>query len=64
VTTYDSLPPLLSVSRAAKILGLTRATAYRYAAAGHLPTERFGSRMYIVTARIRHLLDEPEVRAA
>ncbi len=64
MTTYDSLPALLPVPRAAQILGLTRATAYRYAAAGELPIKRLGGRMYIITARIRHLLDGTEDKAA
>lgn len=52
----DHLPALLSVTRAAEILGLSRASAYRYAAAGELPTKRFGGRIYIVTAQLRALL--------
>jgi len=58
MTTADlaSLPALLTVPRAAKILGLSRASAYRYAASGELPTKRFGGRVYVVTARIRDLL--------
>lgn len=53
----DRLPALIPVPRAAEILGLSRASAYRYAAAGQLPVQRFGGRVYVVTARIRHLLD-------
>jgi hypothetical protein len=56
----DDLPALLSVPRAAVILGLSRASAYRYAAAGDLPVQRLGGRVYVVTARIRHLLDGKE----
>jgi excisionase family DNA binding protein len=52
----DRLPALLSVTRAAEILGLSRASAYRYAAAGELPTKRLGGRVYIVTAELRPLL--------
>jgi predicted DNA-binding transcriptional regulator AlpA len=51
-----SLPALLTVPRAAKILGLSRASAYRYAASGELPIKRLGGRVYVVTARIRDLL--------
>jgi hypothetical protein len=54
------LPALISVPRAAKILGLSRASAYRYAAAGELPTKRFGGRVYIVTAKIRPLFDSAD----
>ncbi len=58
------LPALLSVPRAAAILGLSRASAYRYAAAGELPTKRFGGRIYVITAKIRSLLDGTEELAA
>lgn len=53
----DALSALISVLRAAKILGLSRASAYRYAASGELPTQRLGGRVYVITARIRSLLD-------
>jgi len=59
----DQLPALLTVPRAAAILGLSRASAYRYAAAGQLPVERLGGRVYVVTARIRHLLEGKEASA-
>ncbi len=56
--SLDDLPALISVPKAAAILGLTRATAYRYAAAGELPTRRFGGRrVYVVTARLRALIE-------
>jgi excisionase family DNA binding protein len=58
------LPALLTITRAATILGLSRATAYRYAAAGELPTKRLGGRMYVITAKIRPLIDGTEERAA
>ena len=54
------LPALLSIPRVAKLLGIPRASAYRYAAAGELPTRRFGSRIYVITAKIRPLLDGTE----
>lgn len=53
----DDLPALIPVPRAAEILGLSRASAYRYAAAGELPTQRLGGRVYVITAKIRSLLD-------
>lgn len=52
----DDLPALISVPRAAEILGLSRASAYRYAASGDLPTTRFGGRVYVITAKIRPLI--------
>lgn len=60
----NDLPALISVPRAAKILGLARASAYRYAAAGELPTQRFGGRVYVITAKIRHLLSDDLETAA
>jgi hypothetical protein len=56
----QDLPALLSVSQAAKILGLSRASAYRYAAKGDLPVKRMGGRVFIITARLRPLLDGTE----
>ena len=55
--TADRLPALLTVSKAAALLGISRASAYRYAAAGELPTRRFGGRMYVITARLLAMLD-------
>ncbi|MEV6226517.1 helix-turn-helix domain-containing protein [Saccharopolyspora shandongensis] len=48
-------PVLISVPEAAKILGLTRATAYRYADADLLPVKRFGRRVYVIRARLDEL---------
>jgi excisionase family DNA binding protein len=50
------LKPLISVSTAAEVLGFTRATAYRWAKDGSLPTRRIGGRVYVVTASLRDLL--------
>jgi predicted site-specific integrase-resolvase len=60
----QKLPALLPVPRAAELLGLKRASAYRYAASGELPTQRFGGRVYVITAQIRHLLGDDEEVAA
>ncbi len=51
------LPALLSVPKAAEILGISRASAYRYAASGDLPTRRLGSRVYVVTARLKDIIE-------
>jgi len=54
----DGLPALISVPEAAAILGLKRATAYKYAAAGALPVKHFpGRRVYVVTAKLRKLIE-------
>ena len=54
---WSSLPALLTVPRAAKLLGISRASAYRYAASGDLPVRKLGGRVYIVTARLRELVE-------
>lgn len=60
----DDLPALISVPHAAKLLGLARASAYRYAASGDLPVKRLGGRVYVITAKIRPLIDGSEEIAA
>jgi predicted site-specific integrase-resolvase len=52
-----ALPALLSVPKAAQILGISRASAYRYAASGDLPTRRLGGRVYVVTARLMDIVE-------
>lgn len=56
----DDLPALISVPHAAKLLGLSRASAYRYAAAEELPIKRLGGRIYVITAKIRPLITGQE----
>ena len=63
ITDLSELPALISVPRAAAILGLSRASAYRFAAAGHLPARRLGGRLFIVTARLQAFLDGTETAA-
>ena len=53
---FNELPLLLAVPRAAAILGISRASAYRLAAAGELPVQRLGGRVYVVTAGLRELV--------
>jgi excisionase family DNA binding protein len=62
--TTSDLPALLTIPHAARILGLSRATAYRYAAAGELPVRRFGRSVYVVTAKLHDLIEGTEERAA
>ena len=50
------LPALLSIEQACELLGLTRSAGYRAAAAGHIPTIRWGHRLYVPTARLLDLL--------
>jgi predicted DNA-binding transcriptional regulator AlpA len=60
---FADLPLLISVPRAAQLLGISRAAAYRFASTGDLPTKRLGRRVYVVAARLRELI-ESEVTAA
>jgi len=54
----EQLPALLTVPRAAELLGISRASAYRYAAAGDLPVRRLGGRVYVVTSRLLVMIGE------
>jgi excisionase family DNA binding protein len=60
---FADLPLLISVPRAAQLLGISRAAAYRFASAGDLPTKRLGRRVYVVAARLQEFI-ESEVTAA
>ncbi len=53
------LPPTLSIERAAKLLGLSRSSAYRAAASGQLPTLVFGRRLFVPTVRLLEMLGLP-----
>ena len=55
-TVFNELPLLLTVSRAAQFLGITRAATYRLIASAELPARRLGGRVYIVTAALRELV--------
>jgi predicted DNA-binding transcriptional regulator AlpA len=60
---FDGLPLLIPVPRAAQLLGISRAAAYRFASAGDLPTRRLGRRVYVVSAKLREFI-ETEGKAA
>jgi excisionase family DNA binding protein len=47
---------LIGVEQASALLGISRSAGYRAAAAGHLPTLRFGRRVYVPTARLLAML--------
>jgi excisionase family DNA binding protein len=53
---FNELPLLLAVPRAAALLGINRAAAYRLVASGELPVRRLGGRVYVVTAGLRELV--------
>jgi predicted DNA-binding transcriptional regulator AlpA len=60
---FDSLPLLIPVPRAAKLLGISRAAAYRFASAGDLPTKRLGRRIYVVSAKLRQFIETEDEAA-
>jgi excisionase family DNA binding protein len=55
----SKLPALLRVDEACQFLGISRSAGYRAAAAGDLPTIRFGRRLYVPTARLCALVGVP-----
>ena len=55
--TPAALPALISVTKAAEIMGISRASAYRYATSGELPIRRLGGRVYVVTARLMDIVE-------
>jgi predicted DNA-binding transcriptional regulator AlpA len=58
VIDVETLPALISVPRAAELIGLSRASAYRFAASGDLPTRRLGGRVYVVTSRLMSFIND------
>ena len=54
---FAGLPLLIPVPQAAKLLGISRAAAYRFASSGDLPTKRLGRRVYVISAKLREFLD-------
>ena len=57
VTELDTMPVLIPVPLVADMLGVSRASAYRYALAGILPTTRLGNRVFIHRDRLRTFLE-------
>ena len=55
--SLEGQPLLIPIPKAAKLLGLSRSAAYRCAASGDLPTRHLGGRVYVVTAKLRELLE-------
>ena len=51
------LPVFLAIPRAAKLLGISRSSAYRLVEAGELPSKPLGGRIYIVTHKLRELVE-------
>jgi excisionase family DNA binding protein len=53
----EELPMLLPVPHAARLLGISRSTAYRLAETNELPVRRLGGRVYVVTAKLFDLVE-------
>jgi predicted DNA-binding transcriptional regulator AlpA len=53
----NELPAFISVPKAAQLLGLSRATAYRFAASGDLPTRHLGGRVYVITHKLTSFIN-------
>ena len=60
---FAGLPLLISVPRAAKFIGISRAAAYRFASAGDLPIKRLGRRVYVVSAKLRDFIETEDEAA-
>ena len=60
---FADLPLLIPVPRAAQLLGISRAAAYRFASAGDLPTKRLGRRVYVVSAKLREFIETEDEAA-
>ena len=60
---FDNLPLLIPVPQAAKLLGISRAAAYRFANAGDLPIKRLGRRVYVVSAKLREFIETEDEAA-
>ena len=60
---FAGLPLLIPVPRAAQLLGISRAAAYRFASAGDLPTKRLGRRVYVVSAKLREFIETEDEAA-
>lgn len=52
----DSEPWTLTIPEAAKMLGISRASAYQAAARGEIPTVRFGRRILVARAALDEML--------
>ena len=57
MSAFEALPALISIPKAAELLGLSRASAYRFAASGDLPTRRLGGRVYVITHKLTSFIN-------
>jgi excisionase family DNA binding protein len=52
----QALPPTISITEAAVVLGIGRNQAYQAAARGEIPVLRVGRRLLVPTAPLRRML--------
>jgi excisionase family DNA binding protein len=57
-------PAAVSVPEAARLLGISRRSAYRAAATGEIPTVRIGGRIVVPVHRLHELLDQAPLKSA
>jgi len=60
---FVGLPLLIPVPQAAKLIGISRAAAYRFASSGDLPIKRLGRRVYVVSAKLREFIEAEDEAA-
>lgn len=60
---FAGLPLLIPVPMAARLLGISRAAAYRFANSGDLPIKRLGRRVYVISAKLRDFVDKEDEAA-
>jgi excisionase family DNA binding protein len=53
---FAGLPLLIAVPEAARLLGISRTAAYRFASSGELPVKRLGRRVYVISAKLRDFI--------
>lgn len=51
------LPPLLPVTLAGKLVGVSRSAAYRAVASGEWASKPLGGRIYVITAKLREFVE-------
>lgn len=56
----SQLPPILTVERAGKLLGMSRSAAYRAVDRGDIPALRMGGRWLVPTAALLRLIGVAE----
>jgi hypothetical protein len=55
--TDPDLPPLLPVTLAGKLVGVSRSAAYRAVASGEWASKPLGGRIYVITAKLREFVE-------